>query len=85
MKKNLKILNLNGIDDSNINDSKSHICSSFEPFENIISGIQLYKKSIIRSLIIFKKLSRMTNDSLSNYISTHSSGHHQTFFQFQIF
>ena len=67
-----KKLNVNGIDDSNINYSKSHICSSFEPFENIISGIQLYKKSIIRSLIIFKKLSRMTNDSLSNSIFIHT-------------
>ena len=34
-----KRLHLNGTDDSNINDSKSHICSSFEPFENIISGV----------------------------------------------
>ena len=37
-------------------------------------------KSITRSLIIFKKLRKMTNDFFNNYIysSTPSSGHHQS-------
>ena len=41
-------------------------------FENIIWGIQLYQKSITRSLIIFKKSRKMTNDFSNNYIFVHA-------------
>ena len=51
--------------DQNINESKSHTWTSFL---NFIWGIQLNKKSITRSLIIFKKLRKMTNDFFNNYI-----------------
>ena len=53
--------------DQNINDSKSYIWSSF--FENIIWGIQLYKKSITRSLIIFKKSRKMKKNWTSSEFS----------------
>ena len=65
--------------DENINDSKSYIWSSF--YENIVSGIQLYKKSITISLIIFKKPRKMTNNFFNNSF-TRSSGHHQHFVVF---
>ena len=35
-------------------------------------GIQFYKKSITRSLIIFKKLRKMTSDFFNNYIFVHT-------------
>ena len=46
-------------------------------FEDAISGIQLYNnKRITKSLNIFKKLRKMTNDFFNNYIlSAHSNGH----------
>ena len=40
--------------------------------KNIISGIQIYKKSITRSLIIFEKPKKMTSYFFDNYIFIHT-------------
>ena len=65
--------------DQNIYDSKSHIWSSFLKY--IIFGIQLYKKkSITRSLIIFKKPRKMASNFLITiYSPTHSNERQSTF------
>ena len=47
----------------------------------MVSGIQLYKKSITISLIIFKKPRKMTNNFFNNSF-TRSGGHHQHFVVF---
>ena len=52
--------------DQNKNDSKPHIWISF--LKSIILGIQIYNKSITKSLILFKKPRKMTNDFFNNCI-----------------
>ena len=61
-----KIRNL----DQNIYDSNSPIWSS--SLKNIILAIKLYKKSITRSLIIFKTPIKMTNNFFNNYLFVHT-------------
>ena len=47
-------------------------------FENTVSGIQLYKRNINRSLIIFKKPRKMKNGFflIIIYLSARLSRHH---------